>query len=70
MKVDLLSGEGTFEVVGRAVTEDGAGQLRLKSKVLAVYQIRDGRASRPPALDARPPAKHRLPARLLPCTGR
>ena len=51
-----MSGEGTFEVVGRAVTETGAGELQLKSNVLAVYQIRDGRASRPPAHLA-PPAR-------------
>ena len=42
LKVDKVTGEGTYEVVGRAVFEDGAGQLQFKSKYVAVYQIRDG----------------------------
>ena len=42
LKSDKLTGDGCFEVIGRAVPVDGAGRLLYGAHYLAVYQIRDG----------------------------
>lgn len=64
LTVPRMTGEGVFEVIGRAVFEDGAGRLSLGSNYLAVYQIRDGRARRPPASHPHDAARHLCPPAL------